>query len=308
MPRDSRPTTRPLAPGSCELPALSISRSVCEYLQVPRAGAVLATFRRSCYLDLDGRIVALVAAELLNGPLNIVLEAPAEHSFQTLRVGGVVASTTAGVTIDATLHITFVTAQRWTAALAPWTRITEGPLAANLALARIVLLREAPKGSVAHVLPSTDPARATDFDGVLRSKARHALAALAGGLRRRDHVALAEGARQLAGFGSGLTPSGDDVLVGTLLALAISPPADAITLRTTLMAAAAGRSTRISEAYLEASARGEASEPWHRLLAVLPGGHSSALTTAARALIAVGETSGADMLAGFLLAQEAMGP
>jgi hypothetical protein len=103
-----------------------------------------------------------------------------------------------------------------------------------------------------------------------------------------------------------LTPSGDDVLVGTLLALAASLPVDAVTIRATIKAAAKGRSTRISDEYLDAAARGEASEPWHQLLAVLPDGHPSALTSAVRAVMAVGETSGADTLAGFLLAQYAM--
>ncbi len=303
---DSAPSPRYLAQGTSELPALSISRTVREYVQVHRTGIVLATFRRSCYLELEGRIVALVAAELLNGPLNIVVEVSGTHSFLRFPLGSVATASPAGATINATLRITFDTAQTWVATLTPWAEVAEGLLRSNLRLARTVLLREAPQGSFAHFLPGANSTGSSDFDGALGVKARRALAVLAAGIRKRDLCALTDAARQLAGLGSGLTPSGDDVLVGTLLALAVSPRADTEPVRTGLLVAAAGRSTRISGAYLAAAAQGEASEMWHRLLAVLPENHPSVLTSAVRSVMAVGETSGADMLAGFLLTQEAM--
>jgi len=296
-----------LARASGVLPAHSISRPIREYLRIPRTGTVLATFRRSCYVDLEGRIIALVAADLLNGPLNIVLEVPADRAFQAVRVGGVAAATSAGLTIDGpTICVSLQTARTWSSAVSPWTRIQEGLLHRNLALARALLLADAPKDSMAHLLPGATPAPASDLDVALQSTAGRALAALAEGIRRHDRLALTKSGHLLAGLGSGLTPSGDDVLVGALLALAASPPVDAATMRATLKDASSGRSTRISEAYLDAAARGEASEPWHHLLAVLPDGTPAAITSAVRAVIAVGETSGADMLAGFLLAHDAM--
>src|SRR5207247_970195 len=42
------------------LRALSVSRPVHTALGQPRVGQVLAAFTRSCYVDLEGRIVALV--------------------------------------------------------------------------------------------------------------------------------------------------------------------------------------------------------------------------------------------------------
>ncbi|HET6782142.1 MAG TPA: DUF2877 domain-containing protein, partial [bacterium] len=57
-----------------------------------------------------------------------------------------------------------------------------------------------------------------------------------------------------------------------------------------------------SEAYLMAAARGEAGEAWHRLLRVLPNGDRAAIASATRRVMAFGETSGSDMLAGFTVA------
>ncbi len=306
MGRGSMLTPRYLARRTNNLSALSMSRSVREYLQVPREGTILATFRRSCYLDLEGRIIALVAAELHNGPLNIVLKVPVTHSFQGLSAGRAVTASPTGMTLTANLYVGFQAAQTWTATLPPWTRMAEGRLSANLALARTLLVRGAPNGSFAHDLPAAHRGTRANIDEALHLKANRALALLADGIRRRDLTTLTEGTRQLAGLGFGLTPSGDDVLVGTLLALAVSRPGDAEIIRTVIVAAAAGRSPRISGVYLQAAARGEASETWHRLLALMPDGHPSALISAIRTAMAVGETSGADMLAGFLLAQEAL--
>ncbi len=292
--------------GVPQLPARSLSGSVRAFLQQPRTGTVVATFRRSCYLDFNGQIVALVASELLNGPLNVVVEALPEYSFQRLPVNTPAMSTPAGIALGAALFISFAIAETWPAAITSWTGHTEGRLRTNLALARTVLLREAARDSFAHAR-LRDPMESGEFDETLRVKAHRALRAFAAAFRHRELITLAESARQLSGLGPGLTPSGDDVLVGTLLALAVALPADVEPIRAALMRAVAGRSTRISGAYLEAAARGEASEAWLHLLAILPNGDPVMVTEAVRAVMAVGETSGADTLAGFLLALEATG-
>jgi len=86
-----------------------------------------------------------------------------------------------------------------------------------------------------------------------------------------------------------------------------------VPLRSALGAASVrGRTTRISEAYLEAAAAGEAGEAWHRLLAILradgAAGAADDLRAAVQCILAFGETSGADMLAGFSLAMTALLP
>lgn len=288
------------------LHALSISRGVYDYLSAPHAGRILATFSRSCYLDLEERIVALVSRELLNGPLNVVISLPQRVTFDRVTVGAEVNSAQDRISVEGGLEISLEGAKRWDARLRRWQSNDDDVLANNLTVLRTILLSEAPKESFARQLPAPDHGSSESLDRSRNRRATDAMTRLQAGLRNVDPVAVADATQRLAGLGPGLTPSGDDVLVGTLLALIVRPSEQTEPLPRAIMASAAGRTTRISMAYLEAAARGEASETWHRLIAALPENDHTQLLTAARRVIAFGETSGADMLAGFLLAIDAL--
>ncbi len=98
-------------------------------------------------------------------------------------------------------------------------------------------------------------------------------------LRSHDQGFIAETAGQLAGLGPGLTPAGDDFLVGVLYAVIrdrypvfgnpITDQGSRFTDYCSLITTAAvPRTTMLSANLLEAAGRGEASEAWHELLAV----------------------------------------
>jgi hypothetical protein len=125
-------------------------------------------------------------------------------------------------------------------------------------------------------------------------------------LRQGDRSLVERGAHTLAGLGPGLTPSGDDVLVGCLLALAALPDVDGAPVREAIASSAGNRTTHISAAYLDAAVRGEASEGWHHLVAAMNTSDTVHVTAAARQVLSVGETSGSDMLGGFVLASRAL--
>lgn len=112
----------------------------------------------------------------------------------------------------------------------------------------------------------------------------------------------------LVGVGEGLTPSGDDVIVGALAALELLGAAAA---RERLGAALAGchvRTTRLAAQGIEAALAGHYPEPVLGVLAALAAADSARLAAAAAALLAVGHRSGADTLRGIVavLAQGAM--
>jgi len=118
----------------------------------------------------------------------------------------------------------------------------------------------------------------------------------------RDWRAAASAARPLLGLGPGLTPSGDDVLVGWLAGLWAGLPDGrpvVATIGRSLLAAAVDRTGALSHAFLAAVGAGEASEPVCRFVAVPDDARL-------QALLAIGETSGADLLAGYLLARAAL--
>jgi len=114
-----------------------------------------------------------------------------------------------------------------------------------------------------------------------------------------DLEQLGVGAVGLAGLGGGLTPAGDDFLVGAMVGAWLGHPAPGHLCRV-LVEAAAPRTTTLSAAFLGVAARGECSAPWHALLTALSTGRESDIETALQEVLAHGATSGADTLAGFL--------
>ena len=139
------------------------------------------------------------------------------------------------------------------------------------------------------------PARDDPFDSALYQ----ALAAFEAGGEVQDLVSL-------VGLGPGLTPSGDDALVGTLAALDLGRAANpaAAVLRAALVAALpsplAERTTRLSAQMLAAAAAGLYAEPILGLLERLadedPSPHR--VEDAARVLLGLGHRSGRDTLLG----------
>jgi hypothetical protein len=127
-------------------------------------------------------------------------------------------------------------------------------------------------------------------------------AALAARCAAGDLASAVEVAEDLVGLGPGLTPSGDDVLAGLLLALrllggAIRGGTRAVWLADWLSAAvtwdAADRTTSVSATLLHCAARGQAAG---EVAAVLRGlaGQEPARPVVTR-LLAAGHTSGADL-------------
>lgn len=104
---------------------------------------------------------------------------------------------------------------------------------------------------------------------------------------------------QLAGLGIGLTPSGDDFIMGALYASWIIHPHEiASQLALEISEATAPLTTSLSATWLRSAGKGEAGILWHELFDALASGHNIQLRMAK--LLAVGETSGADALAGFI--------
>lgn len=293
----------PTPAGVVRRSAVSVSRRVAPLLAPPARGSVLATFTRSAYVEIDSRIVVLADALLLNGPLNVLLSL--EHAQTRQEAGlcdglapGMAATMRDGILdLGPSCRIDIRQARLWDPRLTPIGDTgRRARMESALDAIRTILDAGAPRESLAR--PRARPPRAES--GMTRLA--HALRT--GDAQRAGHLA-GQAAEELAGLGPGLTPSGDDVLAGAMIAAAVLVPARAGILGERIVAAVRGRTTRISEAYLEAAAAGEAGEAWHRLAAALgarrnPAG-STDLDGAVRQIMAFGETSGSDMLAGFVL-------
>jgi hypothetical protein len=293
--------------------ALSMSSRVARALREEGwSGELVAVHARSCYvMDEDSEIYAVVDEAAGNGPLNLVVGGALPGALQHLSVGETVKSTGSLLMLSDSLDIGLANAALWNAtppALPP----DQDALRLTLATVFDTASGEAPATSLARLLPYLDeedlPDELQRVDHFPRS---HALmCGLAESLARRNRRSLKVVTSSLAGFGPGLTPAGDDFLAGVLLALALRqephPDPELHEIAGLVLDTAAPRTGEISAAYLKAARAGEAGERWHRLLAALRSGAGEALPAAARAVMQTGETSGGDMLAGFLTALRAL--
>ncbi|WP_203991575.1 DUF2877 domain-containing protein [Sphaerisporangium rufum] len=267
--RAQRPPARRKAFGAASV-AL---RPVLEAARQP--ARVLAAFPQVVYLevrtDLEPSVVAVVTGAATRLPNAVVVDAlPATGAGEDAAVG------------DGAVELGRVTVgvRRWWDPAPPL-----GPV-------------QAP--ALAAMLPAYDAAcrgtgRGTGIDPA------GAGALLAAGCARGSLLDAITAAERLMGLGPGLTPSGDDMLAGLLVALrhlgAATGAGRAVWVADWLAATvafdAATRTTMISAALLRCAARGEACA---EVLAVLRGlAGRGPLEPAVRRLLCVGHTSGADL-------------
>jgi hypothetical protein len=112
-------------------------------------------------------------------------------------------------------------------------------------------------------------------------------------------LALAE---RLCGRGAGLTPSGDDFLAGWMAAgwLLSGPQPAFLALCQQICEIAHRRTHALSQCWLAYAAEGDVAMPVGELLAALATPDQARLERAARGLLALGATSGFDLLQGIL--------
>lgn len=115
-----------------------------------------------------------------------------------------------------------------------------------------------------------------------------------------DAAAMNQAVTVLAGFGSGMTPAGDDWLMGLFYGLWVLG-SDGVLLHQ-IAAQAGPRTTTLSAQFLSAAADGEAVQAWHDLVLAITTGEKTAVQQAAQAILAIGDSSGYCALSAFLIA------
>jgi len=117
------------------------------------------------------------------------------------------------------------------------------------------------------------------------------------------HMFTASGVRKLAGCGLGLTPSGDDFIAGVFIGLNVVQLLTGQSRRTLakrLFAAAEGDNL-LSNSFLALAHSGRVTEHMQAFVSALAGSPSAELALQTRRIMTAGETSGADLLTGFVM-------
>jgi Protein of unknown function (DUF2877) len=286
--------------GNAKLMTGAASLGVRSLIDGPRRPArVIAAFPVAVYLELsipgpEPRVLALVTPGAVRLPNAVIVTAdrPAEpgpagvvsRAAAAEQGSLAVAAADGGASVgEGTVHAgrIRVPVRRW------WDPSPVlGPLSRGRLEQGCVRLEEACAAS----------ARRPGLDG------HPAPAALAARCAAGDLAGAVEAAEGLVGLGPGLTPSGDDVLAGMLLALrllggALRGGTRAVWLADWLGAAvtsdASDRTTSVSATLLHCAARGQAAAEVAAVLRAFAGQEPAA--RAATRLLAAGHTSGADL-------------
>lgn len=133
----------------------------------------------------------------------------------------------------------------------------------------------------------------------LYRRLRQAMDDLWRGLRAGEAAAVRAGCLACIGLGQGLTPSGDDMLLGSMAALHMYCPALADRLAAEIRPLL-DRTNDISRSYLELALAGYAATPVLAAAAELSAGG----TEGARLLMTIGHSSGCDILEGMVTTAE----
>ena len=283
------------------LTALSLTPAARRWLAATTSARVLNTFERACNLiNQQNDILALVTSERGLAPFAMVVSADDPAPFQAVPETSPV-TVTADQLFVGPLQIRIETDVMWDP-IPDWQTLHQAFVAHPSRLRELahIAVELSPKDSLLE-LYAPNPTQTAELNWAVRDRAWRGAVEVVRGLLIGVEDRYIAGVKLLAGVGGGLTPAGDDFLVGVLLALwAGLYGAGREESAASIVAAAAPLTTLLSTAYLRAAARGECLAYWHTLFAAIQIDDSEVMLMAAKSLMTIGHTSGADGLAGFL--------
>jgi hypothetical protein len=258
-----------------------------------------AVFPRSCYLEAHGDFLCIGEESIGRGPLNAHL-APAAWTrlSESLPPVGTSARIARGMLHIGSIALDATRATPWRPASWPTAWRPESVACALRHLERLAA-EQAPVDGLARVVLGATGDRSTALERTALPRVRRLRAWLTGD---------APPSVDLLGLGPGLTPSGDDVLCGMLVALhAVGQAGMAAELYAALAVAAPTATSPLSAVFLRAAAEGLGCEALHAAIAAILEGRAEAVGGRAEAVGRIGHTSGWDALAGAMLVLQAFG-
>ncbi len=266
-------------------------------------GRVLAVFERCFYVDLGVGLLCVGAEDFSAGPLNVVTTAPASVNWSArgLRAGDRVRVSADGLRVGQRFHITFAGAVEWRPGL------FDGELRAEDLRVGLARFRHACAG----MIPAEGLGALIGEDGGLAPDSRIVATARAAvlGLEewfarvftgpKRGALEPPSDVQRLTGLGPGLTPSGDDVIGGMMIAAHVLGEASAAgQLWQYLRPITASSTGPIARAHLAAAAEGMGAPALHRAIGAMIDGMPKDPRRILAGIDGVGHTSGWDAMVG----------
>lgn len=275
---------------------ISIAPRAMLWLAGTKRGRVIHLFPKVVNLiNQEDQVLSVVVPAVGNGPFTMVVDADQISGVHGLDDRVVVSS---GQLTVGMLEVFINTAAVWDP-MPGWGAINTSFLPELIKLIETRLKSRARSGGIADVFYLDPSGKQKGYPYLERMESSSRL--LLKAVLHKDEIEIKTSTRRLAGLGVGLTPSGDDFLIGVMYALRlIKSEEEAEGLSDAIRRIGSGRTTRLSGAWFEAASSGEAGERWHQLVRALKVGDRRKIDQAIRAILEVGETSGADALTGFV--------
>ncbi|MGB7873260.1 MAG: DUF2877 domain-containing protein [Anaerolineales bacterium] len=275
--------------------SLSLAPNVNVWLANTHHPRVLHVFNHACNLINERReVLSIVTPQIGNGPFNLVIEDDILFS-ETLPARSLISIRSDQLDLG-DLNISTDKARLWSPR-PDWEMLHTRR---DKILNRITSLR-APTGAMRREFGIAS-SQSTFLAMTLPLPNCQSLSLdFTSALANSDNSSAPKQTSKLAGLGVGLTPAGDDFILGAILAVwIIHPPEIASVLAEEIANTAAPLTTSLSAAWLKSAGKGEAGILWHEFFDALVSGDAASVQLKIVKLLSVGETSGSDALAGFL--------
>lgn len=294
-----------MTPAPHSISVRSAGSTAATMLQSGSPLTVAAVFERSFYCrDSDDRWLCFLRDDLEPGPLHALAtgwpEQLGDHVFegQTLAAAGRSILATPTFTVEFSEFL-------------PWQPTTFPPVNPPLLRDALLRLRQAmrrlaPPDTLAGQLVGCKNSHETDdgWQKAVLAETSRGLDMVTRWLASPSDDSLRDAVQALVGLGPGLTPTGDDILAGTLLTLhALRQTERAAALATAINEWGVEGTNRISLAHLRAAAAGQGAAPFHDMLNGLLRCDATFEPYLWR-IDAVGHSSGWDILTGIVTTLE----
>jgi len=274
---------------------------IASITQAQFRGVVHSVFDKAVNLQcaVSNDLYTLMADGMDDGPNTLVVEVPGFQGTGVV-VGDAAVAVDGALSIRGKVTVALTHAAEWR--MAPPVRTCgSDALRVRLTAARAHIERYGSQGGMILAPAGSDIARVTS--GMLQRAGDQLLEAL----KHRDLETALAHAGQLIGLGPGLTPSGDDFLVGLMAALSaagpLAPPYRDFCASVVLMSKT--HTNAISHAAIKMAAQGKVRDSVARLTSELLGKHQGQFRPALDDVLRIGSSSGTDIAWGLVCGLEA---
>ncbi len=276
----------------------SLSAAALLQRHAPQVGHIHSRYARILNIQTpDGDLLTLQGPGMLQAPCAASLAEAIESRVPHLAPGDLVVQDDQ---TSAALRLHTVGATLWDGRLLPLTNLTAATLHNTAEKLTRWLSHHAPEQGIAPVLTVLTGAA---MPSPLHRRICHALTPMLTS-RHVSAASIADMAAQVIGLGEGLTPSGDDLLVGFLAILHLTGYTPTLLHAPTWLDALMANTTDLSAAFLSGAWQGHFSEPMVRLIHALYIGEPDTWQAPAADLAQVGHSSGVDAMVGIAFAAQ----